>query len=246
MQHTQAAIDMFKWADWRRRFGPHVGPLLGKRTPRRGTLYNANIRRSGWWKYHESSPAPYKSCRHRWYSSAASRSVHSRPKRVHKSIENEAVFLVRAHSALRMNWNTLRRKQTSPMEWGTGISKRSSCCTKLANSLARSTCLRMCCRIPSAPYERITNHSFSERNRRPSGICQCWTIFQLMNWILNYIKTHLPDNPGPILDCHVSSKADPHWKHPPGHWGSSAFSSTSFFKLRRTISKQMNELKNLI
>ena len=31
---------------------------------------------------------------------------------------------------------------------------------------------RMCARSPSAPYQRSTNHSFSARNRRPSGTCQ--------------------------------------------------------------------------
>ncbi len=47
-----------------------------------------------------------------------------------------------------------------------------SLCTQAANSRAKATCRRTRSCNPSTPNERITNHSFRARNRRPSGTCQ--------------------------------------------------------------------------
>lgn len=64
-------------------------------------------------------------------------------------------------------------KQTSPMMTSAQISNLLSARTKLSNSFARATCLRIWACRPWSPYRRKTNHNFSERNLLPSGICQC-------------------------------------------------------------------------
>ena len=64
------------------------------------------------------------------------------------------------------------RRQTSESGCAVATSNRSSASAQPASSWASATCERMWARSPSAPYQRRTNHSFSARNRRPSGICQ--------------------------------------------------------------------------
>ena len=65
------------------------------------------------------------------------------------------------------------RKQTSENGCGATISNRSSAAHPGGELLRRARRrTRMCARSPSAPYQRSTNHSFSARNRRPSGTCQ--------------------------------------------------------------------------
>ena len=54
----------------------------------------------------------------------------------------------------------------------TTISKLVSFRIKLSNRFARRQCSRIIARSLFLPYVRKTAHSFSERNRRPRGICQ--------------------------------------------------------------------------
>jgi len=126
-------------------------------------------------------------------------------------------------------WQT--RMHTRPSVTGKTISNRSSSRTKLSRYLAAATSRLTWDLKPSRPTILMTNHNLIERNRRPSGICQFWTIKKMtvalnMKWIVTWMSSNVCTQCWKPEDYVLISR-----------WTSTSMSICSFAQLYRKWSK---------